>query len=117
MRMPESTQVLMQGLSGRVLPAVERTEMERGVPKQSRTNSQSMCELKVTLYFPTVAAADEFEDWYFDTLGETGWFNFDHPLNGRELRVRFKAGEIGELTLIDESGFDTQRTVTLEYLR
>jgi len=107
----------MAGLSDSWEPAVERTEMERGVPKQRLVNSQVLAKLRVSLYFATSAAADEFDAWYFDDIKRIGWFDFRHPRNGRMLRVRFEGGAVGELVLVDETAFDTTRQVTLEYLR
>ncbi|SBV37850.1 P17 [uncultured Stenotrophomonas sp.] len=116
-QMPESTKVLMEGMVDSFEPSVERTEMERGVPKQRLVNSQVLAKLKVGLYFENSTAADDFEEWYFNTIKRIGWFQFHHPRNGKLLTVRFEKGEIGELSLLDDSGFDTRRSVTLEYLR
>lgn len=115
--MPTSTKVLMEGLRESFDAAVERTEMERGVPKQRLVNSQVLAKLSVNLYFATSAAADEFDGWYFGTIKRIGWFEFRHPRTGAMLTVRFEKGEIGELALVDETAYDTRRPVTLEYLR
>lgn len=116
-QLPNTTTVMMDGFAESADPSVERTEMERGVPKQRLANTRVMARLKVALYFATSAAADEFDSWYFDTLKRIGWFTFRNPRNGRELTVRFVGGDAGELTLIDDTGFDSKRSVTLEYLR
>ncbi len=115
--LPATTTVMMDGISESFDPGVERTEMERGVPKQRIVNTRVMAKIKASFYFETAAAADEFEDWYFDTLKRISWFQFRNPRNGRELTVRFEGGSIGELTLIDDTAFDSKRTVVLEYLR
>lgn len=116
-QLPSTTTVMMDGFAESVDPGIERTEMERGVPKQRIVNARVMARIKVSLYFATSAAADEFDSWYFDTLKRIGWFAFRNPRNGRELTVRFEGGSVGELTLIDDSGFDSKRAVILEYLR
>lgn len=115
--LPASTLVRMEGLSDSWEPAVERTEMERGVPKQRLVNSQVLAKLNVTLYFRKPADADAFEEWYFNDIKRIGWFQIRHPRNGKLLTVRFQGGAVGELTLIDETDFDTGRRVVLEYLR
>lgn len=116
-QLPSTTTVMMDGFAESSDPSVERTEMERGVPKQRIVNTRVMAKIKVALYFSTSAAADEFDSWYFDTLKRIGWFTFRNPRNGRELTVRFDGGSAGELTLIDDTDFDSKRSVTLEYLR
>lgn len=116
-QMPASTKVMMEGLSESFNPSVERTEMERGVPKQRLVNSQVLAKLNVGLYFETSAASDAFDEWYFTTIKRIGWFQFRHPRTGQLLTVRFENGDVGALSLLDDSGFDTRRSVTLEYLR
>ena len=116
-QLPANTKVLMAGMVDSWEPAVERTEMERSVPKQRLVNSQVLAKLKVGLYFKDSTAADEFDDWYFSTITRIGWFEIRHPRNGKLLTVRFEGGSVGELMLIDESAFDSTRQVVLEYLR
>ena len=80
-QLPLNTQVLMAGMGDSWDPATERTEMERGIPKQRLINSQVLAKLKVGLYFKDSAAADEFDDWYFSAIKRIGWFEIRHPRN------------------------------------
>ncbi|MBB2805930.1 hypothetical protein VC253_01520 [Xanthomonas campestris] len=98
-------------------PAVLRTEMERGLPKQRVFNTGVLMKLAMTLDFATPADAMKFENWYFDDIRRIGWFDFVHPLSGASLQVRFENGGIGELRPVEGADRPWQCDVTVEYLR
>lgn len=98
-------------------PSVERTEMERGVPKQRRTNSQTLVQVQATFLFMSSAAASDFEAWYYNTIGIVGWFTMPHPRTGQTINARFVGGNIGTLSPLSPTFSQSYRTVTLEYLR
>ncbi|WP_126945712.1 hypothetical protein [Xanthomonas sp. BRIP62418] len=98
-------------------PAVMRTEMERGMPKQRVTSTGVLMKLAMTLDFATPADAMAFENWYFDDIRRIGWFDFVHPLSGALLQVRFENGGIGELRPVEGADRPWQCDVTVEYLR
>ncbi|MBB3822227.1 hypothetical protein FHT03_001090 [Xanthomonas arboricola] len=98
-------------------PAVLRTEMERGVPKQRVLNTGVLVKLAMTLDFATPADAMAFENWYFDDIRRIGWFAFVHPLGGAALQARFENGGIGELRPVEGADRPWQCDVTVEYLR
>ena len=57
-------------------PVVERTAMERGVPKQRRLHSDARVEMPITVHFDTKAEAEDFEDWFFDDIDAgQAWFD------------------------------------------
>lgn len=98
-------------------PSVLRTEMERGVPKERIENSRVLATVSMTVLFTTKADANAFVDWYFDTIGRIGWFDFTHPRTGQTLQARFVGGQIGSLKA--ESGPVGRHTcpLSIEYLR
>ena len=98
-------------------PSVERTDMERGVPKQRLLNSQVMMKIQATLLFKTPTDLNGFEAWYFDEIKRIGWFTIQHPRTGAEISVRFENGSIGTLTSESLGFYLAQRQVVLEYLR
>ncbi|PZP58323.1 MAG: hypothetical protein DI597_19520 [Pseudoxanthomonas spadix] len=110
-------QILYQAYSETFDPSVERTEMERGVPKQRLINSQVLMKLNASLLFRSAADVAAFEDWYFDDLKRIGWFTILHPRTGAPTLVRFENGSIGTLTPQAPAFYLAQRDVVLEYMR
>lgn len=116
--LPSYVQILFDGFGEEFDPSVERTEMERGVPKQRLLNTHVMAEIPVSLLFATQAATAAFEDWYFDVLRRIGWFQMPHPRTGATITARFKDGKIGRLAPRSPRMTCYVRTgVVLEYLR
>lgn len=110
-------EVLYSGYSEAFDPSVERTEMERGVPKQRLINSQVLVKLKCILFFRSSADQSAFEAWYFDTLKRIGWFQLEQPRTGEIITARFEGGSIGELVPLHTRFRYSKRDVTMEYLR
>jgi hypothetical protein len=99
-------------------PSVQRTEMERGVPKQRLLNSQVMQTLHVSVQFRSAALVEAFEDWYFNEVKRIGWFTMEHPRRvGVTITARFLAGSIGRLTPLNTRFRFAKRDLVLEYLR
>ena len=98
-------------------PSVLRTEMERGPAKQRIENTHVSKQPKATFLFKSAADAIAFEDWYFDTIGRIGWFDMTHPVTGATIQARFMGGDIGELVPLAPNFAQSQRTVTLEFMR
>lgn len=98
-------------------PSVERTEMERGVPKQRLVNTQVLAKIKCALLFNSSADVDAFDAWYFSTIQRIGWFQLPHPRTGLVITARFEGGAIGELSAVNNNRRRWRRDATLEYLR
>lgn len=114
---PTYVEVRFAGYGETFDPSVERTEMERGVPKQRLINSQVMQELAMTLQFKGPADLENFEDWYFDEIKRIGWFSMAHPRTGQTITARFKGGSIGTLTPLIPGFKLSTRDVVVEYIR
>ncbi|QYW02489.1 hypothetical protein CPT_Silvanus_015 [Stenotrophomonas phage Silvanus] len=114
---PATAKIILPGYGEEPQPSIRRTEMERGMPKQSLMNTHVMQELTFTVQFETEEAAQEFEDWYFNDLRRIGFFNFRNPRTRQVVSARFKEAKIGSLSPITGGFGLTQRTVTVEYLR
>jgi hypothetical protein len=115
--LPSYVGVLFDGYSESFDPAIERTEMERGEPKQAVINSQVLMKLGVSLRFNSKADVASFETWYFDTIGRIGTFTMTHPRTGATITARFENGSIGTLVPLDLDFAIAQRDVVIEYLR
>lgn len=98
-------------------PAIERVEMERGVPKQAVRNSLVLARIECALLFKSKQAAADFEAWYFGTLRRVGWFALKHPRTGQTVQARFAGGDIGRLEPLDPLFEVSRRAVAIEYLR
>lgn len=98
-------------------PSVERTDMDRGIPKQRVGNSQVLMKINASLMFLSSADEAAFEAWYFDVLKRIGWFTIQHPRTGVATQVRFENGSMGTLAPQAPAFAVSQRDVVLEYMR
>ncbi len=114
---PDHAQILSDGFTESFDPSIERTDMERGVPKQRILNSRVLVKLTATLLFRSPQAVADFEDWYFSTVGRIGWFQLKHPRTGELITARFENGSIGTLSPLAPAFFIASRTVVMEYVR
>lgn len=114
---PTYAEVLLAGYGEEIEPAVERTEMERGVPKQRLLNTQVLRTLMISVLFRRAADAAQFERWYFDDLKRIAWFSMRHPRTGETITARFQNGSIGRLTPLKPAFGLSQRDMVVEYLR
>lgn len=114
---PTYAQILADGFAESFDPSVERTDMERGVPKQRLINSQVLVKLNATLFFRSSADVAAFESWYFDTIKRIGWFQMKHPRTGAAITARFEGGSIGSLSSLAPMFFIASRNVVMEYMR
>lgn len=97
---------------------VERSEMERGIPKQRRKASDAREELDLTIYFDTKAEAGAFEDWFFDVINAgQDWFDFPHPVTAAVLQARVVNGELGALKFDQPTLQASRRALKIEYWR
>ena len=115
--MPSYVCVGFDGYSESFDPSVERTDMERGLPKQRLMNTQVLAKVNATLNFFSAADAAAFEQWYFDDVHRIEFFDMTHPRTGAAIRARFENGDIGELVPLAPQFAASSRAVVLEYLR
>ena len=99
-------------------PVVERTAMERGIPKQRRVASDVRIELPVTLHFDSAAEITEFETWFYTTINAgQSWFDWPHPRTGATLQARVVGGELGRLQYLRRTLDKAKLTLKLEVWR
>lgn len=114
---PAYVKILESGYGEDFDPAIERTEMERGVPKERVLNSQVLMKLSATLLFMSKADMASFEAWYFTEIQRVGWFDLVHPRTGATVTARFEEAKIGKLTPRNPMLTSATRPVVFEYLR
>ncbi len=115
--LPSVARVMFDGQKRSFDPSVERTEMERGVPKQRLLNTQVLFKQAMSLYFDSINDAELFEAWYFNDIRRIDWFTMVHPYTGAPVTVRFEGGAIGDLVPDDKFSSDYRRDVVVEYMR
>ncbi|XHS78496.1 hypothetical protein ACFJGW_00565 [Burkholderiaceae bacterium UC74_6] len=97
---------------------VERSEMERGLPKQRRIASDVLMTTSITVYHNTKAEADAFEDWFYDDINAgQDWFDFTHPRRGTVIQVRIVGGKLGPLQYEQRTLEASHRQFSIEFLR
>lgn len=97
---------------------IERSEMERGIPKQTRKVSDARVELEMTLHFDTKAEVDAFEDWFYEVINAgQDWFDFLHPRRGVVVQARVVGGELGVLKALQPTLQANTRTMKIEHWR
>ena len=99
-------------------PVVERTQVERGIPRQRRIASDPMVQVQITLYFDTKAEAASFESWFYtDIQGGQDWFTWTHPRTGATLQARVVGGQLGPLRFEHRTLDKSNRSLVIEYVR
>ncbi len=115
---PTGTAYDWQNLSPTPDSVVERSRMERGKPKQRRTNSDARIELPITVHHDTKAEALAFENWFFTDLN-AGQDSFDivNPWTGATVVARIVGGVLGPLMPSNRTLESSKRTIVIEYWR
>lgn len=116
-QLPSNLTMLIDDAGEEFDPGVVKSDMERGMAKMRVGQSRVAVEVSATLLFDSVQAADDFEDWYFNTIRRIGFFTWVDPRNGVTRTGRFKGGAIGKLVPTIAGYAQSKRTVALEYLR
>lgn len=114
---PSYAEILFAGYGESFDPSVQRTEMERGVPKQRLLNTEVLVKVQASILFRSAVDVEAFEDWYFQEIKRIGWFEMKHPRTDRPIQVRFENGSIGTLVPLNTLFRVARRDLVLEYLR
>lgn len=116
--LPSAAIMLFDNYSEKAEPSVLRTTMDRGYPVQRIVNTKMLTLVTCTLYFKTEQDEVNFFNWYKNTIGRVGFFDFVHPGNGNTIKnARFREGDIGEKSPTSSAWFSFMRSVKIEYLQ
>lgn len=115
--LPTVARVTFEGQKRSFDPSVERTEMERGVPRQRVLNSQVLVKQAMVFYFASIEDVTTFDDWYFDAIKRIGWFEMVNPYSGKIIKARFENGALGDLAPDEKLPGDFRMDAVVEYLR
>lgn len=115
---PSNTKFGWRDLEEAPQPVVERTQMERGIPRQRRVASDPMVQMQLQVYFDTKAEAAAFETWFYtDLLAGQDWFTFTHPRTGQTVNARVVNGELGPLKFEQRTLEASNRSLRIEFVR
>lgn len=113
---PSYVRIGLSGIGEQHTPIVQRTEMERGIPKQRRIAADALVKMPMTLYFDSRADAESFENWFYGGEG-MGWFDLVHPRSRLKVSARIVGGDIGTSTPSNQTWSYSERQVAVEYVR
>ena len=114
---PVGIRFITSGFGEAIDASVERTEMERGIPKQAIINDQVMATITGTLLFGDNDDINTFDDFYYNQVKRAGWFTMRHPRTKVIMMFRFPSGDIGTLTPVTNGFGIASREVKMEYMR
>lgn len=119
--LPTYVKVMAGSLSELPATVAIASEVDRGVPKMRRKNSDTMVDMPADLWFDNVTDAASFEAWFWGATGANGgaaFFTMTHPRKGTTINARIKGGELGALTpLHGRWPGPCKRSVTFEFLQ
>ncbi|AAP58686.1 19R [Xanthomonas phage Xp10] len=113
--LPSYCQLLVEGYSEEYDPAIERSEMERGLAKQRIKNTYGLMRFTVRALIQGQANIDAFDSWYLDDIRRIGFFTMVQPRTRQTINARFVEGKIGAITVL-KPGL-VIRDLNIEYLR
>lgn len=84
---------LFEGFTERPDPAVLRTEMEAGPPKQALLVSRVMVARPMRFLITSKSNYQAFKTWFADTIHRgADWFDWVDPLDGQTKSARIQGG-------------------------
>jgi hypothetical protein len=119
---PAYAKVAKDGYSEAHAPIAVRSEMDRGIPKQRKTQSDIMITIKLNLLFLNKTDAANFEDWFYSPAGAAAgaaFFDWTDPRTGVVRQARAVANALGPLGQYGGTSafIMLTRTLDIEYLR
>ncbi len=116
---PVYAKPISDGYSETHAPIASRSDMDRGIPKQRRTQSDVVVTVAMTLLFLTTTDAEAFEAWYYSNSGAAAGmlaFDWTHPRTGILYPARVVANSLGPVQPFGVLPYVT-RTVQIECLK
>lgn len=120
MTWPTYAKIAIEGYSTSESAIAERTEMDRGVPKQRKTQSDVIVTVSMKLWFDSKSEAIDFRDWYYSPTGAsagTAYFDWADPVDGVTYQARAVANTLGPITPVSGALKYFTRTLQIEYRR
>jgi len=94
---PAYAAILLDGFKLQRESALERTQMESGPPKQTRTKSRVMVARPATARFDSRADYLNFLAWFTSDIHRgADWFTWTDPVDGATKQARIRGGQLDE---------------------
>ncbi len=90
--LPDYVKFKLAGASMEPTKVIDRSEMERGVQRARRTNSDAIHTLSATMVFHSKAEMLSFEAWYYSRTGAdagAAWVTWNDECGGVIRQIRF----------------------------
>lgn len=92
---PSYADITVQGFSQQRQPAVLRTEMESGPPKQSKNKSRVMLTRTINVQLNSLVDYNNFISWFTATINRgNDWFDWLDPVTNTTKQARIVGGII-----------------------
>lgn len=102
---PSYASIMRDGYGEQREPALLRSEMESGPPKQARVRTRVMITRPVKVWLSSLADYQAFIAWFRDDIAEgADWFDWVDPVDGTTKSVRFVGGGITAVPAINATG-------------
>jgi hypothetical protein len=91
---PSTARLRQPGFAIHRQPAVTRTEMESGPPKQLKTLGRTMVTRSAQAWFDSLEAYRDFIAWHRDSINRgADWFDWTDPVDGALKLARIAGGK------------------------
>ena len=111
---PSYARILIDGYSRQRQTAVQRSEMESGPPKQTRTLSRVLVQRKAVVHFTTQADYLSFLTWFRDDISRgADWFDWTDEF-GTSTTARIVGGTLDTEQPVAWTGVAWRIGLTLE---
>lgn len=116
---PEYAKIQVDSFQESPSAVMQRTTMDRGIPKQRRVQSDVLVTLSFTVLFLNLPDQEAFENWYYGDAGMgTIWFDWLDPRTNVVRSVRVVADSLGPLKQLQPLSIGLgSRSIQLEYVK
>lgn len=116
---PSYVIVKLDGFSQADSAVVERSDMEKGVAKVRRIQSDPVVTASCTLYFRSAADVERFRQWFYSRTGAAAgaaWFDWVDPRTRATRQCRMVPSSMGPLTPLRGRFARASQTAAFEYV-
>lgn len=116
---PSYVVVRFAGFSQQDSNLIERSDMDKGVAKTRRVQTDPVVTVSATLYFRSAADVQRYRQWFYSAGGANAgaaWFDMTDPRTLQVRQCRLVASSNGPLTPLAKRFAKASQTVAFEYV-